>query len=433
MKTKFLHTLYNFESFFIPFAQKISHQKHLSALKNSMTLLMPLTIIGGLSCLLAQPPIHPDITNTHIFFQLLLKWYNWAQNHYQLLMMPYHFTLGIISIYVVIAMTYLLSKQYKLPCIETIFSTLVIYLCISCTIEEKNISISNLGVSGMFFAIILSITCVEIVRLCFKYNIKIRMPTTLPASIAAPFAIIIPLFISLILFISLNQLCIYYIHSDLCNLINTLTQSVLSASETLPSMLFIYLIAAIFWFFGIHGDNIIGTIINPLITLNVALNLEAYQNGQEMTHVFAGQFLGIWGGWMTSWAILISIIIISHSTHLRSLCKLVPMTTLFNINEPLIFGIPLVLNFYIFIPVFICKIINITVAYYFSVFGLIGKIYVILPWTTPAFIAAFLSTMDIKAFILWIALLIMDVFIMIPFIYLYDKNLLKKEQKSYNT
>lgn len=423
------------ESTLIPIAQKISNQKYLAAIKDSMTILIPLTIIGGFACLLAQPPVNPETMDASNFFnQLLLGWYNWAQANFDLLMTPYNLTLGAISLYVVVAIAYRLSQRYKLPKIETSFTALLVYLCIGSapqTLENGSfMPTANLGATGMFTAIIIGIICVEVTRFCFEHNITIKMPDSVPPMVASPFKILIPMAFNVVGFMILNVLSISFIGSDLCNLLVVILQPLLSATESLPSMLLIYLIAGTLWFFGIHGDNMTGAILTPITTLNVALNLEAFNAGKDMTHIFAGQFLGIWGGWQTSIALLITMWIIAKSKHLRSLSKLAPVSTAFNINEPLVFGIPEVLNLYTFIPFTICKIINISIAYAFTSFGFIGEIYMVLPWTTPAPLAVFLSTMDIKALLLWIAVLILDVLIMIPFIKSYDKTLVLEENSS---
>lgn len=161
--------------------------------------------------------------------------------------------------------------------------------------------------------------------------------------------------------------------------------------------------------------------------MNVALNLEAYNAGQPMTHIFAGQFNGVWGGWCTYIALLIAMILVGKSQQIKALCKLAPLSTAFNINEPLVFGVPTVLNVFTLIPTLVCTVINICVAYGATYFGLIGKTYLVLPWTTPAPLAAFLSTMDWKALVLWIILCAIDVLIIIPFMRNYDKQLLAEE------
>ena len=172
----------------------------------------------------------------------------------------------------------------------------------------------------------------------------------------------------------------------------------------------------------------INPIVTPIITANIALNMEAYNSGAEMTHIFAGQFHVYWSGWVTGWAILIAMFIVAKSEQLRTICKLAPLSTLFNINEPLVFGIPTVLNIFMLIPMLICIFLNISVAYFLTYIGFLGKPYILLPGTTPAPLAAFLSTMDWKAPIVWFILCAINVIILIPFIKKHDQQLLKQEK-----
>ena len=160
-------------------------------------------------------------------------------------------------------------------------------------------NMSNLGAGGMFTAIIVALLTVEITNVFVSRNITIKMPASVPPNVASPFKILIPMAINVVGFILLNTLCTSLTGDGLANLLTNLLQPLLSATESLPSILILLLISQLFWFFGIHGDNMVGAVVTPIITMNVALNLEAYNAGQPMTHIFAGQFNGVWGGWCT--------------------------------------------------------------------------------------------------------------------------------------
>lgn len=420
-------------NFLMPIATKLGNQRHLDAVRQGITILIPLTIIGGFSILLAQPPVNPEtMTDSNFFFKFLLTWYNWANANSSVLMLPYNLTFGLISIYVSFSVAYRLAEKYNLPKIESGFTSMLCFLSISSIIQSTDagnvLTMENLSATGMFTAIIIAILTVEISHVFFKYNITIKMPASVPPNVASPFKILIPMIFNIVGLILLNLLCIHLSGDTLCNLLLHLLQPLLSASESLPSILLLLLLSQCFWFFGIHGDNMIGAVLTPITTSNIALNLEAYNAGQEMTHIFAGSFNGIWAGWTMQWAMLIAMLIIAKSQHLKKLSHLAPVSTLFNINEPLVFGTPTVLNSMIIIPQLAILIFNITVAYIFTYFNIIGKCFMVLPWTTPVPIAAFLTTMDIKALFLWIGLLIIDIFIMLPFIKMYDKSLIEDEK-----
>lgn len=420
------------EKVLVPIAEKLSKQRHLAAVRDAMGILIPLTIIGGFAILLAQPPVNPEtMRGTNFFYQFLLAWYDWSHANSAILMIPYNLTLGAISLYVVGAVAYRLSESYQLPKLESAFTAILTFLAIAAApIALENgtfMNMSNLGAGGMFTAIIVALLTVEITNVFVSRNITIKMPASVPPNVASPFKILIPMAINVVGFILLNTLCTSLTGDGLANLLTNLLQPLLSATESLPSILILLLISQLFWFFGIHGDNMVCAVVTPIITMNVALNLEAYNAGQPMTHIFAGQFNGVWGGWCTYIALLIAMILVGKSQQIKALCKLAPLSTAFNINEPLVFGVPTVLNVFTLIPTLVCTVINICVAYGATYFGLIGKTYLVLPWTTPAPLAAFLSTMDWKALVLWIILCAIDVLIIIPFMRNYDKQLLAEE------
>lgn len=420
------------EKIMLPISSKLGTQRHIISIRDGMAVLIPLTIVGGFSILLAQPPVDPStMTNSNIFYSFLLAWYHWAQTYGSILMIPFNLTIGLLSVYVVVSIANRLSEKYKLPKLETSFISLLTFLCVAGipeTLENGTyLPATNLGASGMFVAMIVALVVVEITHFCFQKNLTIKLPESVPPNVSSPFKILIPMVLNIILFILINTLCQSLTGGGLCDLIMSLLTPILSATESLPSILFLLLLSNFFWFFGIHGDNMISGVVTPITTMNVSLNLEAYTKGEEMTHIFAGQFNGIWGTWTVYIALLISLWIVARSQQLKSLRKLAPVATAFNINEPQIFGIPIVLNVYLLIPMMIALTINICTVYALTYFGVIGKIFMVLPWTTPAPIAAVLSTMDIKVLFLWIILTIVDVIIICPFTKSYDNTLVEQE------
>lgn len=423
------------EKILLPISEKLGEQRHLAAVRDAMGILIPLTIIGGFAILLAQPPVDPTtMTGSNFFYQFLLTWYDWASANSNILFIPYNLTLGAISLYVVGAVAYRLAERYGIPKLESCFTALLTFLCIAAapqTLETGSfMPTANIGAGGMFTAILVAIIVVEITNFCVKHNVTIKMPASVPPNVASPFKVLIPMAMNVIGFILLNVVCTQMTGGGLCDLLSHVLQPLLSASESLPSILLLLLLSQMFWFFGIHGDNMVGAVVTPIITMNIALNLEAYQAHQEMTHIFAGQFNGVWGGWCTYIALLIAMILVTKSKQMRALCKLAPLSTAFNINEPLVFGVPTVLNVFTLIPTLLCTILNICIAYACTYFDIIGKTYLVLPWTTPAPLADFLSTMDWKAPVLWILLCALDVLIIMPFIKNYDKTLLAEEAKN---
>ena len=212
-------------------------------------------------------------------------------------------------------------------------------------------------------------------------------------------------------------------------LIYKVFQPFISVAGSLPSILVINFLMTTFWFFGIHGANMVSIVTSPITTAALALNADAYARGVELPAIYAGAVNSVFGNWITYTAMLIVMLAFSKSAQMKSIAKVATVPTMFNINEPMIFGIPTVLNVFTYIPLIICSILNFSITYFLMQAGVIGRFFVTLPFTVPGPLQAFLATMDWKTIPLWFALLVMDCFIVFPFLLTYDKQLLKNERK----
>lgn len=418
----------------VPVATKISSQRHLAALRDGLTILVPFTIIGGISLMLANPPVDLETMKpTNILFKFLIAWKNWATDWSSILNIPYNLTIGIISIYVVIGIAYRLCQTYEMDKLSNCLTALFVFLCVAGVPQSINdglfISTAGLGATSMFTGIIVALVVIEINHFLIKKNIRIRMPDSVPPMVAAPFEVLIPLLVNLVLFIGLDNLTTYITGKGLTNLVFTIFSPLISATSSLPSMLFIVVLTVVFWFFGIHGDNMVSAITTPIFTGNLVMNLDSYNSGQEIPNIIAGNFTFIFGLAIVYLAILFNMNVFCKNERLRSLGKLAIASSAFNINEPLVFGVPTVLNILTFIPSVICIIINISAAYLCTSLGLMAKTCMSVPWTVPAPIYAFVSTMDYRALIVWFVLFAINVVIFLPFMKSYNKQLDLEDEK----
>lgn len=412
----------------LPVASKIGSQRHMASIRDGMSLLIPLTIIGGVAMILAIPPIPAEIEGTNFFYSFLLAWKDFAANFYNMLMVPYNLTIGIISIYVVMGISYQLARSYELNAINNMVCALLVFLCIAGFPENDLVfSTSQLGSTSMFAGIIIAIAVVEINRFFTSHNICIKLPSSVPPNVAAPFNVLIPTIANIILFLTLNAISFNAIGGGLTTLIYKVIQPFLSAAGSLPSILVINILMTTFWFFGIHGANMVSIVVTPITTAALAINAEAYSTGQPLPEIFAGGINSVFGNWITYTAFLIIMLFVCKSSQLKSIGKIASIPTLFNINEPMIFGIPTVLNILTLIPLLLCSLINFTTAYILMDIGFLGRFFTTLPFTVPGPLQAFLATMDWKTIPVWFALLAVDVVICLPFLKMYDKQLLLKE------
>ncbi len=428
-KVTFMDKFQSFmEAKILPIATKIGNQRHIAAIKDGMTLLIPLTIIGGIAMLIAIPPIPADLQASNFFFSILLSWSKWAVANQNFLLVPYNLTIGIISIYVVAGISYALAKAYKLNTINNMVCALFIFLCIAAFPENDLVfSTSQLGATSMFAGMIIAMVVVEINKFFIDKNIVIRLPDSVPPNVAAPFNVLIPMVVNVFLFMGLNAICFTFVGGGLPTLVYKVLQPLLSAATSLPSILLINFLMTTFWFFGIHGANMVSVVTSPITTAALALNAEAYATGQPLPEIFSGAINSVFGNWLTYTALLIIMLFFCKSSQLKSIARIASVPTLFNINEPMIFGVPTVLNILTYIPLLICSFINFTTAYILMDIGFLGRFFTTLPFTVPGPLQAFLATMDWKTIPVWFILLAVDCIVCYPFIKTYDKQLLANE------
>ena len=421
------------QNILFPIATKLNAEPHLSALKNGMTITIPLTIIGGFAMLLAVPPVSAGLQPTNIFNQFLLAWQSWAVSNYQTLITPYNLSIGAISVFVVFAVAYELAKEYKMNGLSNGMIALFIFWITSADpITTKELGVvapmGNLGAAGMFYAIIVAFASVEITRFFMKRNIKIKMPDSVPPNVTAPFEALIPAAALTIGFILLNVVSLRMFNSNLCALIFAVLKPLMYASSSLPAVILLSILLSLFWFFGIHGNNMIGGVLTPITTANIALNAAFYVSGTGEATPLSGAFLTIFGNWMSYPAMMVCFFLVAKSATLRSIRKIALVPDIFNINEPLTFGVPIVMNVTVAFPIMIVNVITCTVAYLVMSSGIVNSIYIVLPFTVPGVFNLFLSAGgDFRTIILWVLLFIMDIIILLPFIKIYDKQLLQDE------
>lgn len=423
------------EKYVVPVATKISQQKHLAAVRDGLTVLVPVTIIGGFAILLAQPLVSASMQPTNILFQFLCTWRDWAAANIGVLLTPYNLTIGAIAVYVTLGVAYQLCKTYKMDPISNLISTLLVFLCVSGVPQGfvsgeatvNAIPLTNLGASGMFTAILVAISVVEINHFFVKKNIVIKMPASVPPNVAAPFHLLIPAVVNVVLFIGLNMLSSQLFGADIPGLIYALFQPLISATGSLPSILLINVLMTTFWFFGVHGANMVGVVTGPLTLVGLTANATAYAAGKDLPYIFAGAVNSVYGGWISYFAVVVVILLFCKSSQARSIAKIASVPAFFNINEPLIFGLPTVLNPFTLITFLICNNLNFTIVYFLMESNFLGKFFVSMPFTVPGPLQAWLSSMNPKSILVWAALLVLDVIIALPFIKAYDKQLLATE------
>lgn len=426
-----------------PIMSKLASNKYINSINLGFYALSPLIITCSIFILIFNLPFsNPDnalyIKEYHNFTQYFHKYYTAVFNS----------SIGIISIFLSYSTAHALAEHYNLSKLANSFLSAYAFILLSAkTLSISAVNIASelldlkgqlqinvidaryLNVKGIVLAVVCAIVSVEIYRLVVKINI--RFPEIIPAAIAKTIESIIPFFILSVLCIIINIITEKYFNNTIASYALKVFEYLAVISDSLILIIFILLLVHILWFCGsIHGSNVGSVIINPAVLINLSINQYAIINGENLNRIFAGEFMNgfIYIGGAGATLGLCIAMIMTKNAHMKYIGKLSIVPGFFNINEPIMFGAPIVMNPIFIIPFIFTPIFNATVTYLFMKFNIIGKVVALVPWTTPSILGSFISTnLNFVAPLLVIGLIIIDYFIYKPFLNMYLKELEKEE------
>ncbi|MBA4603592.1 PTS sugar transporter subunit IIC [Thermoactinomyces mirandus] len=403
---------------------RLAEQRHLLAIRDGVISSLPFIIVGSFFLIIAFPPL-PE---TWMITQ-------WAVDHAAEILIPYRMTMFIMSLYVAFGIGYNLAQSYKVdPLSGAQIAVASLLLTITPSVIEELgfvLPMQYLGGNGLFVAIIVSILSVEIFRICKQKEITITLPDAVPASVSRSFEALIPVAIVMILMTIITVIMGINLHA----LVEKLVTPLVTAGDSLFGVLVPVFLITFFWSFGIHGVSVVGSVARPLWEVYLLKNGEAVASGASKLPHIAPEPLYQWfiwiGGSGATLGLVIVMLIFARSKYLKNLGKTVITPSIFNINEPVIFGLPIVLNPILIIPFIITPLVTATVAYISTSIGLVTPTFVKAPWTLPAPIGAFLATGgDWRSIILVFVNIAISMVIYLPFLKLYDKKMLAMEQEN---
>jgi PTS system cellobiose-specific IIC component len=427
------------ESKLMPIAGKVSSNRYLMSIRDGFMVAMPLLIIGAVFLLLAFLPI-----TGYADFMASTFGANWNVPF----MVPFNATMNIMTIFVILGIANSLSAHYDLEGISSAVIALVAFLIMTpfevlYTPEGAKAAVTVGGVipqewvgsKGLFVGMLTAIFAVEVIRFVVKRGWTIKMPDGVPPTVSKAFSALIPAFVVSVVFVIVRMLFAATSFETIHNFIFKFLQTPLqNLGDTLPANLISNLFIQLFWCFGIHGANVVGSVMGPINTALSAENLAAFQAGvpvDQLPNIITGQFQELYvqmGGSGATLSLCLSMIFLGKSKQVKTLGRLALAPGLFNINEPITFGLPIVLNPIMMIPFVLTPLALSTVAYILTAINFAPRTSgVMVPWTTPPILGGFLIA-GVRGALLQLVLMVVAFLIYYPFLRVVDTQYYEQEK-----
>lgn len=415
-----------------PFFEKISRNIYLQAIKDGFLGCMPIVLTSSIFLLIATLPGVVGITLP----QPLIDWCNKL----------YNFTMGVMGIMVAgtTAKNFTASMNRRMPAGKVLNdgSTMVAAQCsmlllavtqFTTKFDGSELSVfdcTSMGTRGLFSAYIAAFITVWVYKFCVSRDLTIKLPKEVPGAIAQNFRDIIPFGGAVIICGIIDVVVRNLMGVPFSELLIKLLSPLFTAAETYPGLILIQAATAFFWFIGVHGPSIVQPGIDPIRLANQAENLQVLLAGGHPAHslTFNMSLVGEFGGTGATFIVPLLLILFMKSKQLKAVGKASIVPVAFAVNEPLLFGAPMILNPYMLIPFVAAGCVNVSVAKFFiDNVGMNGFSFVV-PWATPAPIGIFITTnFQLIALVFVAIIILLDAIIYLPFLKAYDKLLCDQE------
>lgn len=408
-----------------PFFEKLSRNIYLRSIRDGFVASMPVILFSSIFILIAYVP------NAFGFF--------WSENIENLLMTPYNYSMGILGLFVAgttaksftDAVNRDMKNDNRINYISTMLASIVGFLLMSANPTEGGFLTEFLGTKGLLTSFIAAFITVNIYKICVKNDVTIRLPEEVPPNISQVFKDLIPFTLSVGSLYIIELIVKMILGVNVAESIGTLLAPLFQAADGYVGLTIIFGAFAFFWFIGIHGPSIVEPAIAAITYANAETNLQLLQVGEHADKIITSGtqfFIVTMGGSGATLVVPFMFMWLTKSKRNRAVGRASVVPTFFGVNEPILFGGPLVLNPTFFIPFIAAPIVNVWIFKFFiDVLGMNGFTSN-LPWTTPGPLGIVLGTnFQILSFILAAVLIIVDVLIYYPFLKVYDKQILEEE------
>lgn len=409
-----------------PFFEKLSRNIYLRAIRDGFIAGMPVILFSSIFILIAFVPN---------------SWgFKWSDEVVAFLMKPYSYSMGILALLVAgttaksltDSVNRSMEKTNQINYMSALLAAIVGLLMLAADPIENGLATGFLGTKGLLSAFLAAFVTVAIYKVCVKNNVTIRMPDEVPPNISQVFKDVIPFTLSVVSLYALDLLARHFVGSSVAESIGKFFAPLFSAADGYLGITIIFGAFAFFWFVGIHGPSIVEPAIAAITYANAEVNLNLLQQGMHADKILTSgtqMFIVTMGGTGATLVVPFMFMWLTKSKRNRAIGRASVVPTFFGVNEPILFGAPLVLNPIFFIPFIFAPIANVWVFKFFiETFGM-NSFTANLPWTTPAPLGLVLGTnFQVLSFILAALLIVVDVVIYYPFLKVYDEQILEEER-----
>ena len=354
-----------------PVAKRMENQPHISAIRDGFIVVLPFLIVGSFIMILLIPPFDENTQNS--FGQAWWSFAHWASGYgWRFFQMSFN----AISLFTSASIAYNLAKAYKREPLPAAFLSVMTFLLVAAPVKDGAMDIKFFGGIGLFSAIFIAIYTVELTRLLEFLKIRIRLPKEVPNAVAESLNIVIPI---LAVLLTLYPFTLWIEHStgsSIPQLIMDFMAPLIKVSDSLGAICLFVFATHLLWFLGINGSLVLMQLWTPFLLQNMAANLAAFQAGEPLPYIITNSFWdfyivhGASGGVIA----LAFLLVRSKSAHLRSIGKIGLVPSFFSIGEPIVYGVPMVVNPLFFIPLIFAPMANAIIAYLLLDFNLIHRI-----------------------------------------------------------
>ena len=410
----------------MPISNKLSNNKYLAALQDCLMFSMPILIVGSVCIIIGDFPLPIfQETMTSLLGDI---WSQWCWD----IMVPA--TTGLVSLLSIIGIANSLALKNKVEPLSAVGISVSAYFILLAQMEDGGFAVSNFEAQGLFTAMITALIATSIYSYTVHKNWIIKMPESVPSFVSRSFNALIPAAVVLPIFLIIRLVVSLTPYDTVTNfIIQVLQMPLASITTSLVGTLFASFLNSFIWFFGIHGSSVVDSFMDPIWYATRAENLAIYQTAVTaarpyiVTMDFINFFVFLTGSGIT----LPLTIIMAYkckSKRIKQIGKLSILPGLFNVNEPVIFGMPIVLNPMMLVPFVLAPTCSVLIAYLSMYAGLVPyPTGVTIPWTTPAPISGWLMCNDWRGGVLQVVVLIVSGLIYYPFIKSLDKKYILEE------